>query len=123
MAHVSVGQLGVEVTYDFDTPFTIDSEGQGFGDGTFTQGAGDTLAMREFHGVLAFAGPVSSLSFADHTGRVLARVHVRHARDHGYQAEHAGGSWPRPYCSRLRPPPPAIVRAIDLAETRCIGLM
>lgn len=64
MALLSVGQLGVEVTYDFDTPFTIDSEGQGFwGDGTFTQGAGDTLAMREFHGVLAFAGPVSSLSF------------------------------------------------------------
>jgi hypothetical protein len=64
MALLSVGQSGIEVTYDFDTAFTIDSEGQGFwGDGTFTQGAGDTLAMSEFHGVLAFAGPVSSLSF------------------------------------------------------------
>lgn len=26
-------------------------------------GAGDTLTMDEFHGVLAFAGPISSLSF------------------------------------------------------------
>jgi len=64
MALLSVGQSSVEVTYDFDTAFTIDSEGRGFwGDGTYTEGAGDTLAMREFHGVLAFAGPVSSLSF------------------------------------------------------------
>lgn len=64
MALLSVGQPSFTVTYDFDTAFTIDSEGQGFwGDGTFIQGAGDTLAMNEFHGVLAFAGPVSSLSF------------------------------------------------------------
>ena len=64
MALLSVGQAGVAVTYDLDTAFTIDSEGQGaFGDGTFTQGAGDTLEMREFHGVLAFGSPVSSLSF------------------------------------------------------------
>lgn len=64
MALLSVGQLGYTVTYDFDTAFTIDSEGQGYwGDGTYTPGAGDTLAMDEFHGVLAFAGPVSSLSF------------------------------------------------------------
>jgi hypothetical protein len=49
---------------DFDTAFTIDSEGRGFwGDGTYTLGAGDTLAMRELHGVLAFSGPVSSLTF------------------------------------------------------------
>lgn len=64
MALLSVGQPSYTVTYDFDASFTIDSEGQGFwGDGTYTLGAGDTLAMREFHGVLAFAGPVSSLTF------------------------------------------------------------
>ncbi len=64
MALLSVGQPNYTVTYDFDTAFTIDSEGRGFwGDGTYAQGTGDTLAMREFHGVLAFAGPVSSLSF------------------------------------------------------------
>ena len=64
MALLSVGQPGYTVTYDFDTAFSVDSEGQGYwGDGTYLAGAGDTLAMREFHGVLSFAGPVSSLSF------------------------------------------------------------
>lgn len=64
MALLSIGQGGIEVTYDFNTAFSIDSEGRGYwGDGTYVQGAGDTLAMREFHGVLAFAGSVSSLTF------------------------------------------------------------
>jgi PEP-CTERM motif len=65
MALLSVGQPNYTVTYDFDTAFTIDSEGQGYwGDGSYVLGAGDTLAMDEFHGVLAFAGPISSLSFS-----------------------------------------------------------
>ena len=64
MALLSVGQPNYTVTYDFDTAFTIDSEGRGFwGDGSYVLGAGDTLAMDEFHGVLAFAGPISSLTF------------------------------------------------------------
>jgi hypothetical protein len=64
MALLSVGQPNYTVTYDFDTAFTIDSEGRGYwGDGSYVLGAGDTLAMDEFHGVLAFAGPISSLSF------------------------------------------------------------
>jgi hypothetical protein len=64
MALLSVGQPNYTVTYDFDTAFTIDSEGRGFwGDGSYVLGAGDTLAMDEFHGVLSFAGPISSLSF------------------------------------------------------------
>ena len=65
MALLSIGRSGLEVTYDFDTAFTVDSEGRGFwGDGTYVLGANDTIAMRELHGVLSFAGPVSTLSFS-----------------------------------------------------------
>jgi len=67
MALLSVGQPGVEVTYDFDRAFVIDSEGQGFWGNDATDGVpgvGDSLAMREFHGVLRFSGPVTSLSFS-----------------------------------------------------------
>lgn len=66
MALLSVGQAGVAVTYDFDRPFSIDSEGEGFWGNDATNGVsglGDTLTMREFHGLLSFAGPVTSLSF------------------------------------------------------------
>lgn len=65
MALLSVGQPGVVVTYDFDTAFSIDSEGQGFWGNDATNGitgAGDTLTMREFHGVLRFAAPVTSFT-------------------------------------------------------------
>jgi PEP-CTERM motif len=66
MALLSVGQNGLAVTYDFDQAFAIDSEGQGYWGNDATNGvlgAGDILTMREFHGVLRFAAPVSSLSF------------------------------------------------------------
>ncbi len=64
MALLSVGQAGVQVTYDFGRAFTIDSQGQGFwGSGTAVAGAGDALAMREFHGLLHFTSPVTSLTF------------------------------------------------------------
>ena len=70
MALVSVGQPGVEVTYDFDRSFAIDSQGVGYwsfanggAPGSAVTGPGDTLAMREFHGMLRFDGPVSSLTF------------------------------------------------------------
>lgn len=67
MALLSVGQNGVPVTFDFDQAFVIDSEGQGYwgNDGTDgVLGAGDTLTMREFHGVLHFNAPVTSLTFS-----------------------------------------------------------
>jgi hypothetical protein len=68
MALLSVGQPGnpgVSVVYDFNTAFTIDSEGQGFwgndvADGV--TGANDTIIMKEFHGVLRFAAPVTSFT-------------------------------------------------------------
>ena len=69
MALLSVGQPGYLVTYDFqdDEPFVIDSEGQGFWGNDVTDGVigpGNTLAMYEFHGVLRFTSPVSSLTFS-----------------------------------------------------------
>lgn len=65
MALLSVGQPGVEVTYDFDTAFVIDSEGQGAWGNDATDGVvglGDTLTMKEFHGVLRFTAPVTSFT-------------------------------------------------------------
>jgi PEP-CTERM motif len=64
MALLSVGRSTVAVTYNFNRPFTVDSEGRGFwGDGSYVTGAGDTLSGNEFHGLLYFSGPVTSLSF------------------------------------------------------------
>lgn len=71
MALLSVGRTGTAVTYDFDRAFVIDSEGRGFWGNDATDGvvgAGDTLTMREFHGVLYFSGPVSSLTFSTAPG-------------------------------------------------------
>jgi hypothetical protein len=65
MALLSVGQNGLPVTYDFNQAFTIDSEGRGYwgNDGTDgVLGAGDSLTMREFHGVLRFNAPVTSIT-------------------------------------------------------------
>jgi len=64
MAIVSQGRPNLPVTYDFDTPFTVLSEGLGYwGDGSYTLGGGDSLIGSEFHGVIRFTGPVSSLSW------------------------------------------------------------
>ncbi len=65
MALLSVGQNGVAVTYNFNQSFTIDSEGQGFWGNDATDGvlgAGDTLTMREFHGLLRFSAPITSFT-------------------------------------------------------------
>jgi len=67
MALLSVGQPNYTVTYDFDRAFVIDSEGQGYWGNDVTNGVlgvGDTLAMQEFHGVLRFSAPVTSLTFS-----------------------------------------------------------
>lgn len=67
MALLSIGQRGLTVTYDFNTAFSVDSDGVGYWSGglpgPYSLGTGDAISMNEFHGVLAFAGPVSSLSF------------------------------------------------------------
>lgn len=67
IALLSVGQGGVPVTYTFDQAFTIDSEGQGYWGNDATDGvlgAGNSITMREFHGVLHFSAPVTSLTFS-----------------------------------------------------------
>lgn len=64
MAIVSQGRPNVSVTYDFDTPFTLLSEGRGFwGDGTFSLGPGDVLIGNELHAVIQFHGVVSQINW------------------------------------------------------------
>ena len=49
MTIVSQGRPGYAVTYDFDTSFTVLSEGRGYwGDGTYTLGGGDVLTGYDF---------------------------------------------------------------------------
>lgn len=87
MALLSVGQPNYTVTYDFNTAFTIDSEGRGYwGDGSYSIGGGDTLAMQEFHGVLLFAGPVTSISFTTSPAEYW----------HAFTFGHASASVPEP---------------------------
>lgn len=65
MAIVSLGQSGRAVTYDFDTPFTVLSEGRGYwGDGSYALGAGGQLIGRELHGVIQFQGMVSQIGWS-----------------------------------------------------------
>ncbi|RVU46230.1 PEP-CTERM sorting domain-containing protein [Rubrivivax rivuli] len=71
MGLLSVGQPGVAITYDFSNAFTVDSEGAGFFGDDQTNGVvgagtlgGGSLTMREFHGVLRFTSPVTSLTFS-----------------------------------------------------------
>ncbi len=72
MGLVSVGAGSAPVTYDFDQAFTIDSEGQGVWGNDSTDGLHNTmdhsLTMREFHGMLRFNAPVTSLSFTTWPG-------------------------------------------------------
>lgn len=66
MAIVSQGQPGFAVTYDFNTPFTVLSEGRGYwGDGSYILGAGDVLTGSELHAVIQFTGSVSSISWSN----------------------------------------------------------
>jgi hypothetical protein len=66
MGLLSVGQNGLPVTYSFDQAFSVDSEGDGFWGNDATDGvlAGNNLTMREFHGVVRFAAPVTSVTFS-----------------------------------------------------------
>jgi len=72
MALLSVGQPTLAVTYAFDQAFTIDSEGVGYWSsgvpGVYSLGAGNAITMREFHGVLRFSSPVTTLNFTTNPG-------------------------------------------------------
>lgn len=76
MALVSVGQPNLEVTYDFDQAFTVDSAGVGYwsfanggNPGPYTVNTtANSISMREFHGLLRFSAPVTSLTFTTAPG-------------------------------------------------------
>lgn len=66
MAILSLGQLGLPTSYDFDSPFTIVSQGVGFfggGPAQLTQLPGDVLLGREGHGTIQFIGTFSTFSW------------------------------------------------------------
>lgn len=65
MGLLSIGRIdpAYTITYGFDQAFVVDSEGAGYwGDGTYSV-SGNDLVMNEFHGVVRFASPVTSLTF------------------------------------------------------------
>lgn len=66
MSIVSLGQPGVPTTYDFDSPFTIVSQGPGYWGGSntaLTALPGDVLEGREGHGTIQFIGTFSTFSW------------------------------------------------------------
>ncbi len=66
MAIVSLGQPWLRVTYDFDRPFTIVSQGGGYWGGSSTalsQLPGDILEGYEGHGTIQFIGTFSTFSW------------------------------------------------------------
>jgi hypothetical protein len=67
MAIVSLGNPGLNTTYDFDSPFDIVSEGVGYWGGHPTNAleelAGDILRGNEGHGTIQFIGTFSTFSW------------------------------------------------------------
>jgi hypothetical protein len=66
MAIVSLGQSSLPTTYDFDSPFTIVSQGAGYWGGSataLTALTGDVLQGREGHGTIRFIGTFSRFSW------------------------------------------------------------
>jgi hypothetical protein len=66
MAIVSLGAPGTNTTYDFDSPFTIVSQGVGYwggGPNALAQLPGDILQGNEGHGTIQFIGTFSTFSW------------------------------------------------------------
>ena len=66
MAIVSLGQAGLPTTYNFDSPFTIVSQGAGFWGGSSTalvQLPNNVLQGSEGHGTIQFLGVFSTFSW------------------------------------------------------------
>ncbi len=66
MAIVSLGRGGSDTTYDFDSPFTIVSQGVGFwggGPSALEQLPGDILEGNEGHGTIQFIGTFNTFSW------------------------------------------------------------
>ena len=64
-AILSLGQSGLTITYNFDTPFTILSDGPGFfgGPGTLQLAGNATLTGTEGHGAILFPGMIQDISW------------------------------------------------------------
>jgi hypothetical protein len=87
MAILSLGQAGAPVVYDFDAAFDILSNGPGFfGAGPLTELPGDMLEGREGHGLIQFAGTLSSISWTIPNGEFW----------HGFTIGVAGAAGPTP---------------------------
>jgi hypothetical protein len=64
MAIVSLGSPAISITYNFNSPFTIVSQGAGFwGNGPLTQLPGNILSGAEGHGTIQFIGTFSTFSW------------------------------------------------------------
>lgn len=66
MAIVSLGSVSIPITYEFDSPFTIVSQGTGFWGGTGTslqQLPGNVLYGAEGHGTIQFIGTFSTFTW------------------------------------------------------------
>jgi Calx-beta domain-containing protein len=64
MAIVSLGSPAIAITYNFNSPFTIVSQGAGFwGNGPLTQLPGNVLRGAEGHGTIQFIGTFSTFSW------------------------------------------------------------
>jgi hypothetical protein len=73
MAIVSLGQPGVATTYDFDSPFTIVSQGAGYWGGNdmaLKQLPGDVVQGNEGHGTIQFIGTFATFSWTVPTPEV-----------------------------------------------------
>ncbi len=85
MAIVSLGQPGFFVDYDFDTPFSIVSQGAGFWGGgptSLSQEPSDILRGNEGHGTIQFNGTFSVFQWtADR--RIVARIYLRYPHHRG----------------------------------------
>ncbi len=63
IALYSVGRPNLAVPYEFDQPFTLLSEGAGFGGNGYFEIDGNTLTGYEGHGVIQFYGAISAIGW------------------------------------------------------------
>ncbi len=63
IALYSVGRPNLAVPYEFDQPFTLLSEGEGFGGDGYFEIDGNTLTGYEGHGVIQFYGAISAIGW------------------------------------------------------------
>jgi hypothetical protein len=104
MAILSLGQSGVVVTYNFNTPFDLLNSGQGFFGGnpagSLFEDPGNVLRGIEGHGIIRFSGTLSSISWTIPTAEFW----------HGFQIGVLGTGGPTPTV-----PEPASLALVALA--------